>query len=439
MSDFFSFEYFDELPEPNTGIEDTGGNYRRNQSLSASSAEYLREAMKRLVPSTYVYGESGIGDRAYELYGLCVSHAFTGHRSNHLIAAICVMHASYERRSDLVILPSDIQAAYADKQLKVCRINYIQSMYYEICLLLKLPHLQVSMEKVFDRIFRQCGKVESEREITEFVQTALAFEKELRKLTDESKVVSAKNGKPRFQSTYQVETIAAVASVLACRYHNYSKVTAQMIQAEMHIVKGTMYHLLNKYREKFPSEEPIEGKRGRKDPFKIGGVEVRSGLGLVATSFIKSQRNQRSNEQVLQIASTSRPSTRYRDPNDPLSFLFNAGASADASPSASAIPDREASYQPTNHDRQPDSTSVGDFADLLADVPPPPPAETKKRPIDDISALFGDDFADLLAPLPPLPESSPMADNDVPLEEEEEEEEQDEEDEYDRGAQSDYD
>lgn len=323
MSDFFSFEYFDEIPDE--GFDSTGPDVysRKNLSLSAESAEYLREAMTRLVPSTFVYGESGIGERAYELYGLCVGHAFTGRRSNNLIAALCVMHASYERRSDLVILPSDIEARYTDMQLRVIRVTNILSTYDSFCELLKLPRLDVSMEKLLHRVFRFGCNMTSEADISRFTDTGLRFEREIRSVTEYKPPVSKR--RVNYRQKFRVETVAAVCSILACRYHNYTAATANSIVKELHIAKATVYYLLNKYKKSHPPPAGPDSQRSptkkRSDPLYVGGLDVPSGVS-------KRRRDEQTargptDEIVALVPVASSVTQSALTGDDPLGFLYD--------------------------------------------------------------------------------------------------------------------
>ena len=335
MSDFFSFEYFDELPDEGYDGAEILPKGRKNMSLSVESAEYLREAMTRLVPSTFVYGESGIGDRAYELFGLCIGHAFTGRRSSNLVAALCVMHASYERRSDLVILPSDIEVKYSDKGLRVIRVTNILSTYDAMCALLKLPRLEVSMEKVLHRVFRFGCNITSENEISRFTDTGLRFEQEIRSVT-EYKPVSAKR-RVNYRQKFRVETIAAVCSILTCRFHDYTSATANSIIKELHVAKATVYYLLNKYKASHPPpggpDSQGSPRKKRSDPVFVGGLDVPSGVS-------KRRRDERvsrgpTDEVVAIVPSGGSQMRPVVGTDDPLGFLYEFQDLLDPSPEPS--------------------------------------------------------------------------------------------------------
>jgi hypothetical protein len=335
MSDFFSFEYFDELPDGDNSLDQDSGSSRRNLSLSMAAAEYLRDAVQRLVPSSYMYGESGIGERAYELYGMCVSHALTGKRSNKLIAALCIMHASYERKTDLVILPTDIETKFANLRMRQLRLTNILSVYDDICRFLSLPRLEPPMEKVLHRVFRQGCGIESESDIFQFVETALRFEKEIRG------VVESKPDKPRkkanYRNQFRTETVAAVCAILALRYHNYTKATAKSIETELHVSKGSVHYLLNKVKTKIPppgtAESQSSPKKRRNEPLYIGGLDIPSG---VAKRRRDSGKPKEEKEEILAIVPAVeqlKPLSLCPDADDPLNFLYDLGDPLTTNPS----------------------------------------------------------------------------------------------------------
>jgi hypothetical protein len=259
MSDFFSFEYFDEAPV--TYDNDPGasqGSSRKNQSLSLKSTEVLREAMRRLVPTNFVYGESGIGERAYELYGMCVSYAFTGRKSCHLIAALCVMHASYERRSDLVILPSDLERRYADMHCHQLRYTNILRQYDAMCETIRVPRLEVSIEKVFGRIYRE-GCCMKEADVFRLSQTASRIYVEFKSAIpppNADQVIPTTKRVRMYGSEFRMETLATAAAILACRFHDIKDVTANAIREEFSVNKVSVHRIMHRYRSLVPGSAP---------------------------------------------------------------------------------------------------------------------------------------------------------------------------------------
>jgi hypothetical protein len=269
MSDFFSFEYFDDEPQltdgPPDGLVPVG--VRKNQSLSAKAAEYLRQAMGRLVPSTFVYGESGIGNRSYELYILCVSHAFAGIRSSHLVAALCVMHASYERRSDLVILPTDIEFKYADIHHRQIRYNHIHRAYHDMCTALHLPRLSVSTEKLLERIFREACNLPSEGDIYRYTNVGSRIHSEI--VSSFPPTSPAEN-----QNTFRPETVAGCSAILTCRYFKHRDVTLLRVAESLHVSRNSLNYCLKRYLD-------IKwGKVERTESVVIGELVVPRGLTL---------------------------------------------------------------------------------------------------------------------------------------------------------------
>jgi hypothetical protein len=338
MSDFFSFEYFDD--EPIVSHEDPNDHrttFRKNQSLSASSAEFLRIAINRLVPSSFVYGDTGIGNRSYELYGLCVSHAFTGRKGNLLVACLCVMHSTYERRSELVILPSDIEAKFADLRIANLRTTCILKYYDEMCEKLKIPRLEPSIEHLFERILREGCKINSEQVMNQIITTALRIEEDLRSFTNVVPKNQRANKRKNYSIIWKVETIAATAVVLACRLHRISQGTLPDIAKEVNLDKSSISYLIIRFRKAREQYDIIEGssadpsfgdrmttkggspdtgnatkKRRRSEPLKIAGLEIPSGLTLSMKSSGRSTASK--DEEVLRIFPRS-----YR--GDPLSFI----------------------------------------------------------------------------------------------------------------------
>lgn len=326
MDDFFSFEYFDELPSQHEeiGIQDRS-YHRKNQSLNSASSEFLKEAMNHLVPSSYVYGETGIGNRAYELYGLCVSHAFTGRKGNLLIACMCVMHATYERRSDLVILPSDISVRFAEKNNPTLRPQNVLKYYDEMCRTLGLPRLEPSMEKTQERVFRQGCHMKDESKINTLVQTAVKIAADLRKFTDRIPEFQAQYKRRLYNTIFRFETVAAAAATLACRVHRYTSTTSVEISKELNSGKDCALHLIKRYKETMPGaiEDP-EGDanpnedpkarhlRRRKLPIHIAGFVVPPGMSM---QFRDSLGTKTTGDQILRIVS------RGPSDDDPLSFL----------------------------------------------------------------------------------------------------------------------
>jgi hypothetical protein len=322
MADFFSFEYFDELPADEIALPSESAGSRRNLSLSASSAEYLRDAVQRLVPSSYVYGESGIGERAYELYGLCVSHALTGKRCNKLLAALCIMYASYERRSDLVILPTDIETKYANLRMSQLRLTNIMCVYDDFCHLLHLPKLEVPMDKLLRRVFKQGCKVESESDVFRFTETALRFEKELKSVTDYTPLKS--DQRTNYRQKFKAETIAAVCAILSLRFHQYTKATAKSVEKELTVSKGSVHYLINKFKSVSPlpatEESQASPKKRRTDPLYIGGLDVPAGVAKRRKD--EGSDNQASEEVLAIFPSENLSQPTAIDPGDPLSFLY---------------------------------------------------------------------------------------------------------------------
>lgn len=368
MNDFFSFEYFDDLPNEDTELA-VNPSSRRNLSLSAASADYLRDAVQRLVPSSYVYGESGIGERAYELFGLCVSHALTGKRSNKLLAALCIMYASIESRSELVILPTDIEAKYANLGMSQLRLTNILSVYDDFCRLLKLPKLEVPMEKLLRRVFRQGCTITSEAMISQFIDTALKFESDIRAIVQYNP--RKPTAKTNYRQKFRVETIAAVCSTLALRYHQYTDATAKSIQEELHVSKGAVHYLLNKFKNR--EHSATEGGRlsnstkGRRtDPLKIAGVDVPAGV-------LKRRRDHRTekstSEEILAIFPTADSAIDFPKPvdtGDSLSFLYDFVKVADKDPTLPSLPALDHSrYEQSPAQESASSRTTSGWDDLL--------------------------------------------------------------------------
>lgn len=354
MSDFFSFEYFDELPDSGETIPNEGALTRKNQSLSAVSAEVLREAMFRLVPSCYVYGDAGVGERAYELFGICISLNFAPNRSSNLIAASCVMHSCFERRSDLVILPSDIEAKYADLNIRVLRASQIQKFYESMCAFVGLPVLDASIERILGRIFRDGCRIRDESEVTKLIDVGLRFAGELRKVTDSD---GTKDGRKRtVRQKYRIETVAAVSAVLACRLCNHTNATQKMIAGEVNLSIGSLYHLIGMYKKTKPQprDPPVakfrpKGTAKRLVPLAIGDVLVPSGLSLWNREPEDARR-----DGLEIVAVAGKPEQIFHDPSDPLTFIFSE-------PYFNALPPIPTESQSFVEDL------VADYADLFDD------------------------------------------------------------------------
>lgn len=368
MNDFFSFEYFDDLPDDDSA-PGAPGSSRRNFSLSSDSAEYLRDAVQRLVPSSYVYGESGIGERAYELFGLCVGHALTGKRSSKLLAALCIMYASFESRSDLVILPTDIEAKYANLRMSQLRLTNILCVYDDFCRLLKLPKLDVSMEKLLRRVFRQGCKISSEALISQFTDTALKFQNEIRSLVQYSP--RKPTGKTNYRQKFRVETIAAVCCTLALRYHQYTSATAKSIQEELHVSKGALHYLLNKFKNQAHSgnsDESVPQHKGgkRTEPIRIAGVEVPAGV-LKRRRDLGTEKS--SSEEILAILPATDSAIDFPKPvdaGDSLSFLFDFGKAQDSKPISRSLPVLDHSrYEQSPAQESASSRTTSGWDDLL--------------------------------------------------------------------------
>jgi hypothetical protein len=369
MSDFFSFEFFDEPPGISDSFEDQGSSSRRNLSLNASGSEYLRDAVQRLVPSSYMYGGSGLGERAYELYGLCVSHALTGKRSNRLLAALCIMHASYEKRSDLVILPTDIERKYANLKMSQLRLSNILSVYDDFCRLLGLERLEVSMNKLLYRVFKQGCRMEDESDVFKFIDTALRFEKEIRAVTEYSPPKPTK--RVNYRQKFRIETVAAVCAILAIRFHDYTKATAKSIEAELNVSKGSVHYLLNKYKATTPAPGKPESQRSpkkrRTEPIYISGLDVRAG---VSRRHKDAGTLKTETEEVLAIVPSHVELTNYHeapDANDPLSFLYDLGdlITTNPGPTASAIRQEESAILPLPDEEKTHSSRASSWCDIL--------------------------------------------------------------------------
>ena len=283
MSDFS--HYFGDVLEEGEDVQPGIISRARNISVSSDTFRFLQEVVERLVPSSYVYGESGIGDRVYELYASCVSHALTGRRSNRLLAALCIMHACNELRTDLVILPTDIESKLAVWNMSQIRLQNIMSVYGVMCDSLKLPRLQPFMEKVFHRVFRLGCQIESDQDIYRFVDTALRFEEKLRSNLNHAIPKTKKN----FRTQFRIETIAAASAILALRYHNYTKATAINITNELNVSKGCVYNLLNKFKEKTAGIGPQERNvavvdekvgEGVEQPVSVPNIESQGGQAM---------------------------------------------------------------------------------------------------------------------------------------------------------------
>lgn len=357
MADFFSFEYFDELPDSDNAIIDDAHINRKNQSLSASAADVLREAMVRLVPSNYVYGHSSIGERAYELFGVCISRNFAPNRSSNLVACSCVMHASYEKRSDLVILPSDVEAKYADKNIRVMRASQIRKFYESMCEFIGVKTLDVVMERLLGRIFRDGCRIRDEATVAKLVETGLRFEKELRNVTDAD---AMKDGRKRtVRQKYKAETLAAVCAVLASRFCNLPNVTQKRIAYEVNLSVSCLYHLLNRYKKIFPQPSepppakfmPKGTKANRLIPLAIGDMVVPSGLSISRRDDGDSKDGQ---EEVIAVLEDPDRLIFFQDPTDPLALIFNDALAAPLPPI------------PADDDPKPQLNDlVADYADLF--------------------------------------------------------------------------
>ena len=435
MSDFFSFEYFDD--EPLVASEDPNDHrttYRKNQSLSAASAEFLRTAINRLVPTSFVYGDTGIGNRSYELYGLCVSHAFTGRKGNLLVACLCVMHATYERRSQLVILPSDIEVKFADLKIPGLRTTNILKYYDEMCQKLHLPRLEPSIERLFERILRDACRINSEQVINQILETGIRIEKELRTFTNVLPKNQGGNRRKNYTNIWKIETIAATAILLACRVHRIQQASLPDIAKEVNLDKSSISYLITRYRnamdERAESEVPVDREspeantpKGEKEqepenvakkkrrmlPLRIAGLEVPSGLTLSVRSSGRSKETK--NEDVLRIVRHD-----GRPGGDPLDFI-NDGEIVPAyqrlSYVAFELPDG-LGYEPIKSEPIPADVPPLPLEELEEepDVPPLPPymvSESKKSTKSDLvertkepdSHTYAnadlDDFLDLLS------------------------------------------
>ena len=385
MDDFFSFEYFDELPSHHEeiGIQNRS-SHRKNQSLNSASSEFLKEAMNHLVPSSYVYGETGIGNRAYELYGLCVSHAFTGRKGNLLIACMCVMHATYERRSDLVILPSDISVRFAEKNNPTLRPQNVLKYYDQMCRTLGLPRLEPSMEKTLERVFRQGCHIKDERKINILVQTAMKIAADLRKFTDRIPEFQAQYKRRLYNTIFRFETVAAAAATLTCRVHRYTSTTSVEISKELNSGKDCALHLIKRYKETMPGaiEDP-EGDanphedpkarhlRRRKLPIHIAGIVVPPGMSM---QFRDSLGTKTTGDQILRIV------PRGPSDDDPLSFLGGSQSYTSYQMAVPALPEG-LGYGPPEPDVPPLPTDTPPV-EVKIDVPalPPPPIEFPRSP-----------------------------------------------------------
>ncbi len=318
------------------------GNPRKNQSLSSVDTEVLREAMRRLVPSNYVYGESGIGARAYELYGLCIGYAVSATRSSHLVAAICVMHATYERNSDLVIIPEDIEAAYKPMKIKLIRVSQIQKTYDLICERLKLPKLSVKSEKLFARIFRDCCDL-PESDVLTFSQTGLRYEAEILSVLPPPKtdhLTPGKDGKIKVSSrtVFRQTTIVSLAAVYALRFHNFVDVTATTVQKQVHVSQAAFHSLGRRFKQLTAGREPenqetsamvpvqldefgipISSKKRRyklkSSPVRIGNDVVPSGYLLRPKDRVIELKREQVKEEVVRIAAAPDPAS-WADSSD---------------------------------------------------------------------------------------------------------------------------
>lgn len=284
MSDFFSFEYIDEQPYASNDILAERGAYRKNQSLSQASTEYLREAMKRLVPSTYMYGESGIGNRAYELYGILYGLAFSGNRSAHLVAALCVMHASYERRSDLVILPTDLEQKYADMKIPQMSYSKILNTYDRMCRELGVTKLEASMEKVIERIFRYGCRFDAESRISQYTHTAMKLYQTV-VLAYPPRPENPSGRRTNYQNQTRPATIGVICAVLSTRVHLCRDVRISDMTREMGIHPRVFYKALTRFLDMQSGDVTDVGddvetdcaKNKKRKSFTnlvIGGIEI---------------------------------------------------------------------------------------------------------------------------------------------------------------------
>ena len=353
MADFYSFEHFDEpiLSYGDDSLQPRG-NPRKNQSLSTADTEYLREAMRRLVPSNYVYGGSGIGERSYELFGLCISHALSGTRPCHLFAAICVMHATYERNSDLVITPEDIEAAYKPLKVRQIRVHVIRKVYKFICDNLKLPQLEVSSEKLFCRVFRDCCDL-PESEVLSFTQTAQRFETEIRASLPPPRtdhLWTSKSGEVKGSSRCQVKsiTVVALAAVFTLRFHKFTDVTTKKVLDELHVSAGAFFPLARRFKDtsgQQPSSEPVPREPTSADetddfgipqnlvsrrsitpkavPTRIGNEVIPSGYTLRPQDRVEHKREYIKEEimRIAPIADDDHLALLYLDDSPPLQAL----------------------------------------------------------------------------------------------------------------------
>jgi len=346
MADFYSFEYFDEPPVAyGDDIVQERRNPRKNQSLSNADTEFLREAMRRLVPSNYVYGGSGVGERAYELYGLCISHSISGKRSSHLLAAVCVMHATYERNSDLVITHEDIEAAYKPLRIRQIRVHNIKKMYELMCDGLNLPKLEVSSEKLFGRVFRDCCDL-PESDVLLYTHTALTFEAEIKATIPQPRtdhLWASKSGELKGSSRCQVKpiTIVALAAIYTLRSHNFRDVTTRAVLNELHVSAGAFFPLSRRFRNIALQKQPVDPEStpiekdefglpktrstrrpstSKSAPFKIGDDIVPSGYSLQPRNRVAIKRDS-IKEEIMHIAPIE-DLPRHNEADDHLALLY---------------------------------------------------------------------------------------------------------------------
>jgi hypothetical protein len=267
------------------------------------------------------------------------------------------MHASYERRSDLVILPSDIEVKYANLNIRVLRATQIRKFYESMCEFLKLPRLEVTFERLLGRIFRDGCRIKEESDVTKLCDTGARFERELRVITDADEMSDGR--KRNVRQRYRPETVAVVSAVLACRYHDYPNITQKRIASEVHVSVGCVYNLLSRYKQMFPQPlDPPEakfrpkGRAKRLTPLAIGDVIVPSGLSLRKRD-VREIEDIENRHEVLAVMCV--PEQLARDDSDPLSFLY-AGTIGTA-----PLP----SVPPKSQECIPVRDIVADYADLF--------------------------------------------------------------------------
>jgi hypothetical protein len=379
MSDFFAFEDFEDLVVEGAPVHpaETGGNL----SLDSRRFEFLREAVQRLLPGRY----ERIYDRAYKLFCLCIGNSLTGKRSSYLMAAICIMHAALEVRSDLVILPIDIEIAFSPMQMSQFRFVNIQRNYDLFCERLRLPKLEPQIDKILFRAFKQGCNIASELDVSRLVETGLRFVEDVTNVSEAQP--SATSQRVNYAKLIRIETIAAVCGILSARYHGFRNITAKEIETELHVSKGSVQRILSRLRDETPQEvvrSKKPKKRRRTDSVIVGGLVIPSGVSEYRRGT--GAAGSKGSEEIVSILNSvgggAIVASHKFDDDDPLAFLFSEPESVNGPPAHAG----NVAPHSTNDVPHPNTTTapddplafLGSYGDSPSSKPGPNDAPARK-------------------------------------------------------------